>query len=546
MEFYQNPGGPKSSFIGGFGNCQKTAFFERKWIPCAIIAGAALLVYFRTLFCGFTYLDDNGLILNNMAFLGRPANVLAAFSREAFNGAGGGSYYRPLLLVSLIGDACLGGSAPFFYHFTNVVLHMLVCMALYVFLRAWGRDGLFSLSAALFFAVHPALNQAVAWIPGRNDVLLALFSLLCFTSFIAFAQEREQKYLAPHLLFYACALFTKESALLLPFFLALYALAIRRDIPRTAVLRAAGGWFVITILWSLMRAAALKTVSGGARYDIARSLYENFPALLPGLGKALFPFNLSVMPVLKDMSLMPGLAALAVIIAALYKSRGLDRRRAAFAGLWFLLWLLPSFIRPSGQQPDFTEHRLYVPFIGLMMLAGEIRPPFIARGRTLALLLFALLLFAGVSVYRARYFTDRVSFWENAARTSPHSLMNRTQLGAAYYERGRYAEAGEQWSKALELAPDDPAVELNMGAIRFQEGRMEEAGGLWERALRADPGNKKTLNNLAVLYYERKDYKRTAVYVGRLLVLNSRVSPALLAATAPYLAGRKTQVTDRK
>ena len=525
---------------------ERTALFERKWVPYAVIAAAALLVYFRTLFSGFTHLDDQALILDNMGFIGHPENALAAFSREAFNGAGGGFYYRPLLLVSLIGDAFLGGSAPFIYHLTNVVLHILACLALFSFLRAWGRGELFSLAASLFFAVHPALNQAVAWVPGRNDVLLALFSLLSFTSFIAFTDKKEHRYPAAHLLFYACALFTKESAVLLPLFLAYYALAIRREVRLPSVLRVSCGWLVITVFWFLARAAALKGPAGGPHYDIARSLYENLPAVLPCLGKALFPFNLSVMPVLEDMSLLPGLAALAVIIGALYASRGADRRRAAFAGLWFLLWLLPSFIRPSGLPPDFTEHRLYVPFIGLLMLAGELAPASVPRGRTLALLSSALLLFAGVSVYRARYFRDRVSFWENAARTSPGSLMNRTQLGAAYYERGRYDDAGEAWSKALEMAPCDPAVNLNMGAIRFQEGRTDEAAAFWERSLNADPGNKKTLNNLAVLYYERKDYKRTADYVARLLALKSRVPPALLSASAPYLAGHSTQVKGHK
>ena len=134
-------------------NCEKTPFYERKVVPYALIAAAVLLVYFGTLFSGFTYLDDDGLILNNLVFLGRPENAFAAFSREAFNGAGGGSYYRPLLLVSLIGDAFLGGSSPFFYHFTNRALHALACMALVAFLRAWGSGALFSLMAALFFGI---------------------------------------------------------------------------------------------------------------------------------------------------------------------------------------------------------------------------------------------------------------------------------------------------------------------------------------------------------------------------------------------------------
>ena len=240
------------------------------------------------------------------------------------------------------------------------------------------------------------------------------------------------------------------------------------------------------------------------------------------------------MPVLKDMSLLPGLAALMLLAAALYLRRKAEPRKNIFALLWFLLWLIPSFIRPAGLPPDFTEHRVYMPFIGLLLFAGGMEAAFVRRGRLAALSLAVLALFAGISVSRLDCFRDRLSFWENAAATSPGSLMNRTKLGAAYYEKGRYAEAGVQWSEALEIAPDDPVANANMGAIRFWEGRAGEAEVLWGNSLKLDPGNLQALNNLAVLNYERKDYRKTAIYVRELLARKAPVHASLLAATKNY------------
>jgi len=515
-------------------NTQKPSLFERKWAPYVLIAAAVLLVYFRSLFFGFTYLDDDALILNNMSFLGSPGNVFAAFSREVFNGAGGGASYRPLLLVSFIGDAFLGGSAPFVYHLTNLVLHALTCMVLFAFLRAWGSGALFSLMASLFFAVHPALNQAVAWIPGRNDVLMTLFALLSFNFFIKFLETGKRAPFVLHAVLYACALFTKETAVVLPFFLAFYAAALRRGPVRRPLLSAAAIWLLITSVWFCARAAALNVLVAGGRYHVARSLYENSGALLPYLGKIFFPFNLSVMPVLKDMSPLPGAAALALITAALYLRRKTGFRRDVFAGLWFLLWLVPSFIRPAGLPPDFTEHRVYMPFIGLLLFAGAMEQTLVRRGRAAVLFWLVLTLFAGISISRLGCFRDRLSFWENAAATSPGSLMNRTKLGAAYYESGRYAEAGAQWGKALQMAPDDPVANANMGAIRFAQGRTWEAAAFWERSLELAPGNVQALSNLAVLNCQKKDYRKAAIYVRELLQRKARVHPYLLAATKPY------------
>ncbi len=505
---------------------------ERSWFPFAAIALAAALVYGRTLFFGFTGLDDDSLILNNMPFLTKLSSIPAAFARDAFAGAGSGAYYRPLLTLSFIWDAALGGSAPFFYHLTNLVLHAGAAMALYAFLRALGKEVWFALTAALVFCVHPLLSQAVAWVPGRNDLLLALFALLSFTAFIQFLGGKKHS-LLPHLLCYACALFTKEGAIVLPPLFALYALWVRpSEEGRPALLRPALAWLAITAAWFLARAAALHGVLPGGDFSALAALVRNLPAFFPYLGKVLFPFNLSTMPVLADMSLLPGLAALALICGALYLGKA-TLREATFGWLWFTLWLLPSFARPLTFT-DFAEHRVYVPFIGLLLIAGAFR---FTRERVFVPALALVVLLGSLSAWRLGVFTGRPSFWENAVATSPSNVVARTKLGVLYFGAGLYPQAGEQWQAGLRLAPGDAMLTVNMGSLRFAEGRTAEARVLWEQALETDPLNKKALNNLTVLYVEEKDLKKAAVCVDRLLALGAKVQPALIADTARYRKG---------
>ena len=82
---------------------------------------------------------------------------------------------------------------------------------------------------ALIFAVHPALNQAVAWIPGRNDSLLALFVLASALAFVRYVENRNWQWLGAYLALSLAALLTKESAVLLPLiFIPVYGFVLKR------------------------------------------------------------------------------------------------------------------------------------------------------------------------------------------------------------------------------------------------------------------------------------------------------------------------------
>src|SRR3989344_9185121 len=76
------------------------------------IIGAAL--YFKSLFFDYTYLDDNVLILNNLQFLQNPWNIFASFTQDVFHTSfNSASYYRPLLTISFMPEAILGGASAF-------------------------------------------------------------------------------------------------------------------------------------------------------------------------------------------------------------------------------------------------------------------------------------------------------------------------------------------------------------------------------------------------------------------------------------------------
>ena len=166
--------------------------FLRTWRPYAWIVLVGFLLYFKAIFFGYTYLDDNNLILENIYFLHDISNIIAAFGQDVFRLISTADiYYRPLMTVSLILDAQIGGAAPFIYHFTNLLIHLLGSCLVFLLLNKIGCKRELSFVFSLIFAIHPALSQAVAWIPGRNDSLMAVFALLSFIFFIDYAERKK-------------------------------------------------------------------------------------------------------------------------------------------------------------------------------------------------------------------------------------------------------------------------------------------------------------------------------------------------------------------
>ncbi len=251
--------------------------FFSGWCPYLLIAIIGFFVYFRAIFLNFTYLDDAQLIIGNYNFLHHPVNFITAFTRGAFLFYQD-AYYRPLLTVSFMIDSIFMNTEPipWIYHLTNIAYHLIAACLVFLLLTRLKYPKPLSLFFSLIFTVHPVLTQAVAWIPGRNDSLLAIFTLSSFLFFLSHIQTQKIKYLLLHLIFFTLALFTKESALLIPLVCLIYSLLIARRHLLTRENSFLGlGWLSLTTFWFYLRSEALTHSPVNPLTDIWPALFAN-------------------------------------------------------------------------------------------------------------------------------------------------------------------------------------------------------------------------------------------------------------------------------
>ena len=132
------------------------------------------IIYNQVLHFGFANIDDSVYVTQNSHVLG---GLSAEGLKWAFTSTFAG-FWHPITWLSLMLDAQIYGSWAGGYHLTNLLLHVVSSLILFmIFHRMTGsfwRSGF----VATLFALHPLHVESVAWIGERKDVLSAFWGML--------------------------------------------------------------------------------------------------------------------------------------------------------------------------------------------------------------------------------------------------------------------------------------------------------------------------------------------------------------------------------
>jgi len=97
--------------------------------------------------------------------------------------------YHPLTILSLALNYHEGVSS-FPFHLTNVILHLLNTILVFIFIYLVSGKKLFVAAVtALLFGIHPMHVESVAWISERKDVLYTFFYLLSLISYWKYVSQ---------------------------------------------------------------------------------------------------------------------------------------------------------------------------------------------------------------------------------------------------------------------------------------------------------------------------------------------------------------------
>lgn len=434
--------------------------------PMLWLALAVLIIYFPTFSFGFTELDDSIFIKEFRTFNEDTHNLITAFTRGLFD-ATKDPYYRPLFSDAMLLNYQVNGDNIEGYHIINVLLHMGTVLLLYKLLMKLGIKDLWAFMLSMIFAVHPVLSQAVAWIPGRNDTMLAIFVLSFFLASVNYANTGHMRSLLLSALYLLLAFFTKETAVFAApaAFILLTMVLHKRWNDKNNIIQY-GIWLACFAVWYLARMAATTASSGIGSAQAISDFLHRIPVIVQYIGKIFLPFNLSVFPIQEDTVYYYGIAAIALLAAVifLYKKRDMS---AVLGGLViFLLFLMPALLVPAALNQQTFEHRLYLPVIGILLILPQtsLLNNTLGDKQLFAAAMVVCAVFAGINYTHQKNFASPRDFWTAAVETSPNSAYANMML-AARLDKEEGARSQELFRKAYKLNPKEKYLNFYMGEM---------------------------------------------------------------------------------
>ena len=448
-------------------------------------------VYFHCSNFDFVHLDETILIQHKVQDMENISFVKKIIFSSVFDGIKD-KFYRPVLSLTFLADTLICGGEPGFYHYSNILWHMFAVFLVFMLFRNMSYSKNVSMAAAAVFAVHPALVSAIAWVPGRNDILLAVFAIISFIFFIRGISNGKLSHIILSSVFFMIALFTKETVIVLPFICMLYAFFYGIKAGKKSIIQTIVCFTIAVILYAGFRHFVLSAgVQGITVYEMILNVIRSVKATFWYFAVAILTKKILVLPYINSIPAINVLFPAAVIsMLCVFLRKHCNFNHILFGILWFVLFLLPTYVMP---EDIFRTHRLYLPIAGCFIIIIEIIKAFnekYAINKKWFYALFGLLIIAIslISYKQTFYYKDRTSFWFKAIAENPDASFVNIVMSGYYADAGDLNKSEEYALTALKQAKNQniPRALLQLAEVYYKKNDMEKAEQYFSKALQVD------------------------------------------------------------
>jgi Tfp pilus assembly protein PilF len=495
----------------------------RSAILCLLLAASTAWVYSDTLRFDFVSYDDPGYVVNNPYVAQGISRAGLRYALLSFDMA----TWQPLTWLSFLVDYELYGLRAGGYHATNLILHVLNTLLLFLVLRGMTRAEWPSALAAALFGLHPLHVESVAWISERKDLLSTFFGLLSIAAYAVYALRPSFTRFLTVALCLTLGLMAKPMLVTLPL---LFLLLDYWPLARWRSGLASARSLVVEKVPLLLISLAFGVMTLWVHRDIGTMDYLIIAPKVVGvtganlanavvsyaryLGKTLWPSDLSVLyphPSLMESGGVPleawevavAGALLALITFGVIKSR---RSYAIVGWSWYLVSLLPviGIFQTGGQA--MADRYTYIPLIGIFIAVAwggaELVTRWRPRGRSLvptasAAAIITLVVCAVAAQRTVQPWRGSIPLYENALFINPRNNIIHLNLGNVLVEHGDVEKGMAHFRTALEVNPDYIDAHHNLGLALAGRKRYSEAVTHFTEILRIRPDHAIAHNSLA-------------------------------------------------
>ena len=552
--------GKHSSGVSGLGSRpsgQRANSGVTSLLVCLGLVAVTWAVFGQTLAHDFVNFDDHIYVYENPL-------VVKGLSTEGIVGAFTHTHalnWHPLTTLSHMLDCQLYGLNAGGHHLTNVILHTISVLLLFLVLSQMTGGLWRSAFVAALFAIHPLHVESVAWVAERKDVLSGVFFMLTLAAYSHYARAPSRsRYLLVALIF-ACGLMSKPMLVTLPFVLLLldyWPLDKFKDENSEVGSRLRRLVMEKIPFLALSTCSCLVTLftqrQGPHAIDQLPFLWRlnnAFVSYLTYIWQMLWPVRLAVLyphpnnrlPLVEVTVAIAFLIGVSLLVIRLRQSKPY----LVTGWFWYLGMLVPVIGLIQVGEQAHADRYTYLPQIGLYIVIvwsiGDLLLESTSRVRRAIVGVAAAIIIVSLS---ARAF-GQTSYWKNSETLWNHTLsvtsdndvahnnlgflflrsgeldkaisefqtaldirsrntqrhyslgaaLIQNNMGNAFARKQLWNEAIGHLQEAARLRPDYADAYFNLGSVLFQQGRIDDAITQWRKALAIRPTDAEAHRNVA-------------------------------------------------
>lgn len=481
--------------------------------PFGLLLVVTFFIYGRTINYDFVWDDERTHLSNNPALV--QGNLLQ-FWAKPYEGL-----YIPVsytvwgALYKIAPKDKSGKLRPELFHATNLLLHMLngllVFLLIRVFVPKWSAA---ALGAALFM-LHPLQVESVIWVSEFRGLLATAFALGALYAYWGPPFEKKsicKHYLLAALLF-MLALLSKPSVVVLPVMVFIAdVMLLHKSWKPSAIAAGVGLLLAMPIMYITSISQPADNIAFVAPLW-SRPLLA-LDAMNFYLMKFFAPFNLSpsygrTPQHLIDVNFIKPALVMPILVGGLFAFY--YKRARPF--LACLMLFAVAFATVSGVVPFYFQKFSNVAdrYVYLSMFpAGLALGYLVNRVGRVAVLGATLLLafYAGVTFLQVPVWANEVTLWDTAIKRYPEQALPYNNRGVAYFDQHRYELAAKDYSTAISFDPTYASAYNNRGNALSLLSKYTEALPDYDKAIELKPDYGQAYYNRSQTYANLAQYDK--------------------------------------
>lgn len=547
---------------------------QRLIVPLLIVLTITTLVYIPVFQNQLTNWDDESYVINNPYNKSLTIQNIITNFKVFYAGN-----YHPLSMLSLAFDYNLGGTQPWANHLTNILLHLLNTLLVFIFCRYIVLSSKETLSyqnpnynsktnlqnsasdsknkmntgknnygaiiipsiTALMFGIATLNVESVAWISERKNVLYTFFFLLSCIMYVKYCKVLKSKYFIYSLVFFVLSLFSKGMAVSLAITLIAIDYVLGRNIFRKRTILEKMPFIVLSIIFGIVADYAQQSKEAMGNSEIY-NLFERISfasygfvqylikLIIPYKLSAFYPYPEGINGQVSPLYFLFPLVILCIIGAVCFAFK---KNKLLWFGLIFFITniLLVLQIIPVGNA-IMADRYAYVPSIGFFFVIGYYTERMWNNNNIRNLLVFVLAVFVLFTSYQT---VTRVKVWKNSITLWSDAISRFDYENSGHICRG-YAVAFNNRAEAKINSADyngaladiniailnDPKYKLaynNSGIIKNELKDFAGAINDYNMALQLDPKQWEAYYNIGNLYNTLQKYQEAILNFNKAIEL---------------------------